>query len=70
MEVFDIQTVYLFLSELFEIELLWHLVVCKKSVLLLDWILLNRTVCLFDCVNKRLIFMTILENIKQMINSK
>ena len=40
--IFDIKTVYLCLTELFEIELFWHLIVCKqKSVLILNWIVWN-----------------------------
>ena len=44
-KLFGIQTVYLCLTELFEIELFWHLAVCKqKTVLRLNWIVCNKTV--------------------------
>ena len=36
-------------SELFEIKLFWHLTVCKqKTVLILNWIIWNRTVYMYD----------------------
>ena len=43
--VFEIETVYLYETELLEIELFWHLNVCKqKSILILNWIIWNGTV--------------------------
>ena len=33
--VFDIETVYLYWAELFEIELFWRLTVCKQALLYL-----------------------------------
>ena len=45
---FDIETVYLYLTALFEIELFWYLTVCKqKTILILNWIAWNRTVNMY-----------------------
>ncbi len=44
--VFDIETVHLCLTELFEIELFWYLTVCKKTILILNKIVWIRTVWL------------------------
>ena len=46
--VFVFEPVYLCSTELFEMELFWHLTVWKqKTILILNWIVWNRTVYMY-----------------------